>query len=257
LERIGYRGQARPNLESLRGLHKKHLLSIPFENLDIHIGRAIILSEDAFRDKIIEHRRGGFCYELNGSFAALLTSLGFKVTMLSARVASKNGDFTPVFDHMTLLVTMKDRWLADVGFGDSFTEPKRLDFRGPQTDNGKVYHFTRKAEGRLLSRWNREKNLWEPQYLFSLRPRRLGDFVRRCRYQQTSPNSHFRKGRVCTMLTRNGRLTLTDTKLIVTRGSRRFERPVRGPREFNRLLQAQFGIRLRLGASHDEVSGAD
>jgi arylamine N-acetyltransferase len=59
------------------------------------------------------------------------------------------------------------------------------------------------------------------------------------------------------MLTRNGRLTLTDTKLIVTRGSRRFERPVRGPREFNRLLQAQFGIRLRLGASHDEVSGAD
>ena len=111
------------------------MLSIPFENLDIHIGRPIILSEDAFYEKIIEHRQGGFCYELNGPFAGLLTSLGFKVSMLSAPVAGKNDGFTPEFDHMILLVTMKDRWVADVGFGDPFTEPKRLDYSGPQTDN--------------------------------------------------------------------------------------------------------------------------
>jgi N-hydroxyarylamine O-acetyltransferase len=220
------------------------LLSIPFENLDIHIGRPIILSQDAFFEKIIEHRRGGFCYELNGSFAALLTSLGFKVTILSARVASKNGGFSPEFDHMTLLVTMKDRWLADVGFGDSFTEPKRLDFQGPQTDNGRVYRITRRAGGTLLSRWDGQKYLWEPQYLFSLRPRRLGDFIRRCRYQQTSPNSHFKKGRVCTLLTRNGRVTLTDTKLIVTRGRRRIERAVKTG-EFDSLLRKWFGINLQ------------
>ncbi len=234
-------------MESLRRLHKKHLLSIPFENLDIYLGRPIFLSEDAFYEKIIIHKRGGFCYELNGSFAALLRSLDFKVRMLSARVASKSGGFSPEFDHMTLLVTMKDRWLADVGFGDSFTEPKRLDYSGPQSENGRLYRVTRRDGGRLLSRRDREKNLGEPQYLFSLRPRRLEDFVRRCCYQQTSPNSHFKKGRVCTLLTRNGRVTLTDTKLIVTRGSRRFERHVRGPKEFNRLLQERFGIRLRLG----------
>jgi N-hydroxyarylamine O-acetyltransferase len=251
---MGYRGPTRPSVGGLRSLHKKHLLSIPFENLDIHLGRPIILSQDAFFEKIITHRRGGFCYELNGSFAALLTSLGFKVRMLSARVARKNGGFTPEFDHMTLMVTMKDCWLADVGFGESFTEPKRLDFEGPQPDNGRVYRITRRAGGRLLSRWNGEKNLWEPQYLFSLRPRSLGDFVRRCRYQQTSPNSHFKKNRVCTLLTQNGRVTLTDTKFIVTRGRRRFERAVRSPKEFNRLLQARFGIKLRLVASHDEVS---
>jgi N-hydroxyarylamine O-acetyltransferase len=234
-------------LETLRRLHKKHLLSIPFENLDIHLGRPIILSEDAFYEKIVTHRRGGFCYELNGSFAALLKSLGFNVRMLSARVARKSGGFTPEFDHMTLLVTMKDRWVADVGFGDSFTEPKRLDFQGPQTDNGRVYRITRRAGGRLLSRWDGERNFWEPQYLFSLRRRRLENFVARCGYHETSPNSHFRKGRVCTQLTLNGRVTLTDTKLIVTRRSRRFERHVRGPKEFDRLLQEQFGIRLRLG----------
>src|SRR5437879_1437812 len=136
MQRIGYRGPLKPSVEVLRKLHSRHLLSVPFENLDIHLGRPIILNEDTFYEKIIKHHRGGFCYELNGSFAALLKSLGFKVRMLSVRVARKNGGFTPEFDHMTLMVTMKDRWLADVGFGESFTEPKRLDFQGPQTDNG-------------------------------------------------------------------------------------------------------------------------
>ncbi len=220
------------------------MLSIPFENLDIHLGRPITLSEEGFYEKIITHRRGGFCYELNGSFASLLTRLGFKVSMLSARVAGKNGGFSPEFDHMTLLVRLKDRWLADVGFGDLFTQPKRLDYPGPQSDNGRIYRITRSAGGRLLSRWNRAKNLWEPQYLFSLRPRRLEDFVRRCRYQETSPNSHFRKGRVCTQLTRNGRVTLTDKKLIVTSGRRRIERPVKNRKEFDRLLRLQFGITI-------------
>jgi N-hydroxyarylamine O-acetyltransferase len=221
------------------------LLSIPFENLDIHSGQPIILSQDAFYEKIVKSRRGGFCYELNGSFAALLTSLGFKVSMLSARVARKNGGFSPEFDHMTLLVRLKDRWLADVGFGELFTEPKRLDYSGPQSDSGRVFRITRGPEGGLLSRRDGEKNLWEPQYMFSLRPRRLQDFVRRCRYQQTSPNSHFKKGRVCTLLTRNGRVTLTDTKLIVTRGRRRIERPVKTRGEFDRLLRKWFGMCLQ------------
>ncbi len=220
------------------------MLSIPFENLDIHFGRPIVLSEDAFYQKIIKHHRGGFCYELNGSFAGLLTGLGFKVRMLSARVASKSGGFSPEFDHMTLLVALKGRWLADVGFGDSFTEPKRLDYSGPQSDNGRVYRITRRSGGRLLSRWDAKKRLWEPQYMFSLRPRKLQDFVRRCRYQQTSPNSHFKKGRLCTLLIRNGRVTLTDAKLIVTRGRRRVELPVKR-REFDRLLRRRFGIDLK------------
>jgi N-hydroxyarylamine O-acetyltransferase len=220
------------------------LLSIPFENLDIHLGRQIILSQDAFYQKIVKQHRGGFCYELNGSFGSLLTTLGFKVRMLSARVAKKSGGFNPEFDHMTLLVGPKERWLADVGFGDSFTEPKRLDYPGRQYDMGRVYRITRRSGGRLLSRWNAEKRLWEPQYMFSLRPRKLEDFARRSHYQQTSPNSHFKRGRLCTLLMRNGRVTLTDTKLTVTRGRRRVERPVRGRGEFDRLLRKWFGMNL-------------
>jgi N-hydroxyarylamine O-acetyltransferase len=244
LERIGYSGPTRPSVNVLRRLHRKHLLSIPFENLDIHLDRPIILSEAAFYDKIIKHHRGGFCYELNGSFAALLKRLGFEVSMLSAPVARKGGGFGPDFDHMALLVQLKEAWLADVGFGDSFTEPKRLGTSGPQTDSGKDYRFTRKDGWTLLSRRATGSGLWQHQYRFSLTPRKLEDFVPRCHWQQTSPRSNFRKSRICTRLTSNGRLTLTDTKFIVTRDSKKVERPLKNPEEFTALLGRHFGIDL-------------
>src|SRR5712692_4370862 len=244
LKRIGYTGQPRPSIEVLRKLHKRHLLGIPFENLDIHLARPIILSEAAFYDKIVNIRRGGFCYELNGSFAILLKRLGFRVSMLSARVARNDGGFTPGFDHMTLLVRLKERWLADVGFGDSFTEPKRLDTSNPQSDDKKIYRIIRIGRERLVSRFDEKKNSWESQYAFTLRSRRLEDFVPRCRYHQSSPDSHFRKDRLITRLTSTGRVTLTDTKFIVTKGSKRVERPVRNRKEFNALLSRQFGMDL-------------
>jgi len=244
LKRIGYRGPARPNVNVLRRLHRRHLLSIPFENLDIQLHRPIILQEAALYDKIVKHRRGGFCYELNGSFASLLKKLGFKVSMLSARVARKSGGFSPDFDHMTLLVQLKHPWLADVGFGDSFTEPKRLDISGLQADQGRDYRLTRNGGWILLSRRTKGDRFWEAQYKFSLTSRSLEDFVPRCRWQQTSPRSHFKKGRLCTRLTPNGRLTLTDTKFIVTRGRKKVERPLKNPEEFTGLLRRHFGIDL-------------
>ena len=244
MERIGYRGPLRPSVEVLRKLHSRHMLSVPFENLDILLGRPIILSENAFYDKIIKHRRGGFCYELNGSFASLLKKLGFKVSMLSAGVARRGGGFSPDFDHMTLLVQLKEPWLADVGFGDSFTEPKRLDISGLQADQGKDYRLTRKDGWILLSRRTKGDRFWESQYKFSLTSRSLEDFVPRCRWQQTSPRSHFKKGRLCTRLTPNGRLTLTDTKFIVTRDRKKVERPLKNPEEFTGLLRRHFGIDL-------------
>src|SRR2546422_2730349 len=93
LKRIAYRGSVRPTIDVLRRLHVRHLLSVPFENLDIHLGRPIILDQELFYNKIVRDRRGGYCYELNGCFAWLLRELGFRVSMLSARVAGKNGGF--------------------------------------------------------------------------------------------------------------------------------------------------------------------
>ncbi|HZD12631.1 MAG TPA: arylamine N-acetyltransferase [Candidatus Binatus sp.] len=243
LRRIRYRGSLRPSLRVLRDLHYQHLLMVPFENLDIHNGRMILLEEERFYRKIVAWRRGGYCYELNGLFALLLKRLGFNVFMLNARVASKNR-FSPDYDHMTLLIRLNGRrWLVDVGFGDLFTRPLELDHAGQQYDNGRIYRVDKIAHRRLLSRWS-ETLQWEPQYSFTLKPHRLADFKRRNLYQQRSPRSHFRKGRLVSQLTHQGRMTLTDTKLIETRGSKRSERPVKSRREFDKLLLKRFHMRL-------------
>jgi N-hydroxyarylamine O-acetyltransferase len=152
----------------LRKLHRRHLISVPFENIDIQIGRPIVLSEQAFYKKIVMERRGGFCYELNGSFANLLRALDFEVEMLSARVAKEEGGFTPEFDHMALLVNLAgERFLADVGFGDSFIEPKRIDYDELQDDSsGREYKITRIGSALLLSQRSSNDSLKPPVPVF-------------------------------------------------------------------------------------------
>src|SRR5262249_42653824 len=120
LDRIAYRGPRDVSLETLRDLHRAHLLSTPFENLDIHASCPIVLDARHLYEKIVRRGRGGFCYELNGLFALLLRELGFRVTLLSAGVARDAGGFGPDFDHLALRVELETAWLADVGFGESF-----------------------------------------------------------------------------------------------------------------------------------------
>jgi arylamine N-acetyltransferase len=126
LHRIGYSGAREPTAAALRDLHRAHLFTVPFENLEISLGRKIVCDEPSFLRKIVDRRRGGFCYELNGAFAALLRELGFEVTLLSARVPRESGGSTPEFDHLALRVDLEEPWLADVGFGESFLDPLRL-----------------------------------------------------------------------------------------------------------------------------------
>src|SRR4029453_8294667 len=116
LERIGHSGSTTPTPQTLKALHRAHLLTVPFENLDIALGVPIELDLEAFFDKIVVRRRGGFCYELNGLFGWLLRELRFPVATLSARVLD-GGRIGPDFDHMLLLVRLEDRLIADVGFG--------------------------------------------------------------------------------------------------------------------------------------------
>src|ERR1700751_1035456 len=104
LARIPYNGTLDPTAETLSRLHLAHLYTVPFENLDIHLGRRITCEEERFFHKIVDLRRGGFCYELNGAFASLLRELGFRVTLLSARVAREDGTASPDFDHLALRV---------------------------------------------------------------------------------------------------------------------------------------------------------
>ena len=215
LKRINYQGSREPNKETLQALHLAHMLAIPFENLSIHWHEPIELNEHDLFDKIVNRGRGGFCYELNGLFAGLCQALGFNVTKLSARVSNGDSTYSPEFDHMTLLVELEERWLVDVGFGDSFREPLLLDSRAVQKQYGRNYKI-HSENGKYIMSQQKDGQDWEAQYRFDLRPFQFADYVPRCQFHQTSPESHFQRSRVCSMATENGRITLSDMRLITT-----------------------------------------
>ena len=242
LQRINYAGPLAPSAETLRLLQLTHLRTVPFENLSIHSGEPIVLKDEALFDKIVNRRRGGFCYELNGLFAALLRALGFDVTMLSARVANAEGVFGPEFDHMTLMVTLDNRWLVDVGFGDSFLEPLRLDETTTQVQGNNSYRVVREEEFLVLARQSGD-NAWESQYRFTLKPCKFSDFAEMCSYHQTSPQSHFTRARICSRATPAGRISLSDLLFITTTlDGKRQERILTNPEEYATILRDQFGV---------------
>ncbi len=242
LERIDYHGSLEPTMATLQALHEAHMYTVPFENLDIGLGRTIRLDENALYEKIVEQRRGGFCYELNGLFARLLQTLGYRVDLLSAAVARAAGGFGPEFDHLTLLVHLEEDWLADVGFGDSFRQPLRLQSELVQEQEWGRYRLVRDGQYWLTQEWHEE---WKPGYRFTLQPHVLDDFSEMCRYHQTSPESGFTKHSTCSLATHYGRITLSDLRLIITRNGTREERALADQREYNTLLSEQFGIMLQ------------
>jgi N-hydroxyarylamine O-acetyltransferase len=242
LERINYQGPLTPSAETLRGLQVAHLLSVPFENLSIHANEPIVLDDEALYSKIVERGRGGFCYEANGLFAGLLRELGFRVEMLSAGVANTQGSFGPDFDHMALMVTLEQRWLADVGFGDSFLEPLLLDERGAQAQGRRAYRIIEDGDHLIMMQREGEAE-WEPQYRFTLEPHTYADYAEMCRFHQTSPESHFTRGRVCSRATPEGRITLSEMRLITTtKDGGREERALTSQEEYADSLREHFGI---------------
>lgn len=243
LDRIQYRGSLVPSPATLRNLQLAHLQNIPFENLSIHYGEQIVLDDAALFEKIVTRRRGGFCYELNGLFAALLRALGFEVRKLSARVANGAGEFGPDFDHMTLMVQLEEPWLADVGFGDSFREPLRLETGEVQVQRDRSYKL--EAQGDRLVLWQREQDQeWKPQYSFTLDSFEYADYDDMCRYHQTSPESHFTKARLCSHATPGGRVTLSGLRLITNDNGQRQERVLTDETEYARVLLEEFGVTM-------------
>jgi N-hydroxyarylamine O-acetyltransferase len=242
LKRIGHAGSIEPTAEVLRALHRAHMLSVPFENLDIGLKRDIPCDAEAAVRKIVARRRGGFCYEMNGGFAWLLRQLGFEVTMLAARVSRSDGSLGPEFDHLTLRVDLAEPWLADVGFGDSFVEPLRLVSGLEQVEGSARYRLSETVAGMQLEKSQSED--WRVEYAFTLQPRELSDFAGMCHYHQTSPESHFTRNCICSRALPDGRITLSGMKLITTRGGKREERALASEEEWRETLRREFGVEL-------------
>jgi len=190
LKRIDYAKAVKPDAQTLRGLQTAHMRCVPFENLDIGLKRPILLDERSLWNKIVMNNRGGFCYELNGLFAWLLQQIGFEVTYLNARVYDRNGNLGIEFDHLALLVQVpgkSERWLADVGFGDSFTSPLNLDDRSEQSQGLRAYRVDQVNDGFVTWQKNYDGS-WERHYFFDLQPHAFPDeYQDACLYHQTSP----------------------------------------------------------------------
>lgn len=242
LDRISFQGQIIPNLDTLRALHRAHMLNVPFENLDIPLNQKIILSIPSLYEKIVHRRRGGFCYELNGLFSWLLEQIGYQVTLHSARVFD-DGEAGPEFDHMILQVHLEDKWLADVGFGELFLKPIQLVEDIEQEQQGSLFKLTCLDEVWTLHRQQPGSD-WEPQYSFTLITRSLADFSEMCEYHQTSPHSSFTKERLCTLATETGRITLSEMRLITTEGGVREEVELLDLDQYIDILRDKFGVEI-------------
>ncbi|MEL6924402.1 MAG: arylamine N-acetyltransferase, partial [Bacteroidota bacterium] len=181
LNRINYQGAREPTLQVLQQLQLAHLMTVPFENLDIHYQRKIVLEPERLFTKVMHNNRGGFCYELNGLFSELLRAFGFEVTQISARVWSDSKKaWPPEFDHMALLVHIDGSiYMTDVGFGDSFFVPLRLTPDLIQRDRKGLYRIRQfDSTYQLLEYFSEEK--WTNCYIFTEVPRQLEDFAERC-----------------------------------------------------------------------------
>jgi N-hydroxyarylamine O-acetyltransferase len=219
LGRLDVPRPAAPTAEALRALHVAHLERIPFENLNVALGVPVELGLDPLAAKVFDRGRGGFCYELNGLFAHLLAALGYRVTLLAARVWTGEA-WGPPFDHLALRVGAVDgsEWLADVGFGEHSRFPLRADERGEQADpNGRF---------RLVPAQGGDVDVLRddaPQYRMEAHPRALADFTAMSWYQTHSPASHFTRSTVCSRQTPRGRVSISGRKLIVTEDGARTE----------------------------------
>jgi len=245
IERIKFDEPVVLDIPTLFGLHRAHMLTVPFENLDVAVKRPIMIDEKSIWKKLVENKRGGFCYELNGLFAWLLKQIGFDVTYLNARVYGQNGSLGIEFGHLTLLVQIPGEsvcFLADVGFGDSFNEPLRLEVGIEQEQDMRTFRLEKVSTGYAVWRKDYDGTL-ERQYYFDLTPHKFPEeYESGCLYHQTSPKSRFTSSTIISRAAEDGRVSLHDGRLIITRNGQRIERTIANKEEYDTLLRKFFGV---------------
>ena len=188
LQRIAYDGPLAPDTATLRELHRAHAARIPFENLDIRLGRGIALDLDSVQDKLVRRLRGGYCFEHNLLLGAVLERLGYQVSRLAARVVPGGGLRT----HMLLRVVADgSEWLADVGFGASLLEPLAFDAGVVVRQGGWSYRLDHDEDRDTWLLRSHEVDRWMDLYEFTLEPQRPGDYLVYNHFTSTHPRSPF------------------------------------------------------------------
>jgi N-hydroxyarylamine O-acetyltransferase len=259
LERVGISHAVAPNLESLRALHRAHLLSIPYENFDVQLGRPITIDIPEIYDKIVVNRRGGWCYEMNGIFGWALKELGFRVTRATGAVMREMGGDATVGNHLVLKVELDEGvYLADVGFGDGPIEPFAVK-AGPFDSRGFVQDISR-----IDADWWRFRNHPNgaaPSFDFNLAPADESRFTSQCHRLQTEPDSIFVQNVFCFRHTEAGVLNLRGRMLRTVTPDGVSEHLLQSAGEFRGVVENTLGLDIpniasvwpKMCARHDEL----
>lgn len=243
--RIGYAGPLREDLPTLVGLQRAFVLTVPFENLDIRLGRPLRLEVPWLFHKVVVEHRGGFCYELNGLFAAILETIGFRVTRLGVSLRNRDtGSWTSPYAHLGLRVDLEESWLVDVGLNDAIRAPLGLWPDVTQTDGWTHYRLAQEAAGTWLLAFREPGEPWEARYRFDAVPRALEDFAPACEARQTAPDSLFRTGYLCCRALAEGRVTVTGQRVVVSDRAGRRERTLLDQAAFESALLEHLGLDL-------------
>ena len=257
--RIGYVAEPRVDLATLHALHRAHLLAIPYENLDIQLGRPVGLDAQAAFDKIVTRGRGGWCYEMNELFAAVLEDIGFKVTRVAGAVMREAMGDIVLGNHLVLLVSVDgEPWIADVGLGDGSLDPFVLR-AGPFSVEG--YRFGLARLDRLWWRFRNHEQGSARSFDFIPEPSLPGVLAAHCEWQQTAPESTFVMNLVVQRFTGQEILQLHGRVLRSLRPGSRRERALDSADDLVRVLHRQFGLDVpeaaslwpRIMARHEEL----
>ena len=240
LARIGVDRPSTLDLDALAALQYAHLVAVPFENLDVFDRVAVSAEQEAVLAKIVDRRRGGWCFEANGAFAWLLEQLGFVVRRLGAAVLL-DGPNT-VVDHLAIEVQLDRPYLVDVGFGDSFVRPLDLSNGAPQ-DGGKApFQFLPSPQGTTLAEI--EDGLPAARYRFKRVAHDLDQFAAASQRLYDDADAHWQRWPFATRLLGEGadRVTLLADRLKIRRGSETVETPV-AEAAWNDVLAEWFSLR--------------
>jgi N-hydroxyarylamine O-acetyltransferase len=243
--RVGYEGPAEPTLETLRALHLAHPLAIPFENLDILLGRPPSLAPGDLFHKLVTEERGGYCYEQNGLFRAVLDQIGFRTIPLQARVVWNQAlDVVVPRTHTVLFVELDDEaWLADVGFGGAMmSAPIRLNTDEPQsTPHGRFRLSPVGQELLLEAQTATDERI--PAYLMSLEAQFDADLEVGNWYVATYPKSRFVQNLVASrLLADGGRIALFNRELTRRGADGQADKRVLAPGEVAGVLSNEFDL---------------
>jgi len=244
LHRVGHDGDTAPSADTLAALHREHLDAIAFENIDVALGRGIAVDLDSVQAKLVQRRRGGYCYEHGVLLAAVLERLGFTVERFLARVGGEEVERPRATTHMTLRVTIgSERWLADVGFGSGLLRPLPFDDAAPHAQGAWTFAVASTGPRSWALRELRNGE-WITRYGFDEQRLHAADVVMANHFTSTFERSPFVGKVVVVRKDEDSIRSLIDRRLSLERPDGSVDERDVGDDELAALLRDQFAIAL-------------